>query len=117
MVNGMIDIVNAGIKMVDAISFTLPTILGGGHIGFNIPLIPHLADGGIVTSPTVALIGEAGPEAIVPLSKMGGMGGGINITVNVAGSVVQEQDLAVSVRDQIAILMRRRGLNPSILGV
>jgi len=117
MVNGMIDIVNAGIKMVDAISFTLPAILGGGHIGFNIPLIPHLADGGIVTSPTVALIGEAGPEAIVPLSKMGGMGGGINITVNVAGSVVQEQDLAVSVRDQIAILMRRRGLNPSILGV
>ena len=117
MVNGMIDIVNAGIKMVDAISFNLPSILGGGHIGFNIPLIPHLADGGIVTSPTVALIGEAGPEAIVPLSKMGGMGGGINITVNVAGSVVQEQDLAVSVRDQIAILMRRRGLNPSILGV
>jgi hypothetical protein len=35
----------------------------------------------------------------------------------VQGSVVQEKDLAVSVRDNIAILMRRQGLNPSILGV
>ena len=61
------------------------------------------------------MIGEAGAEAVIPLSK-GGMGG-INVVVNVQGSVVQEQDLAISVRYQIAILMRRRGLNPSILGV
>jgi ElaB/YqjD/DUF883 family membrane-anchored ribosome-binding protein len=46
--------------------------------------IPAMAEGGIVTSPTLALIGEAGPEAVVPLSKMGGMGGGINITVTSA---------------------------------
>jgi len=45
------------------------------------------------------------------------MGSGMNITINVAGSVVQEKDLAVTVRDNIAQLMRRRGLNPSILGV
>lgn len=32
------------------------------------PLTPF-ADGGIVTRPTAALIGEAGPEAVVPLSK------------------------------------------------
>jgi hypothetical protein len=31
------------------------------------PGIPSLAQGGIVTQPTVALIGEAGPEAVVPL--------------------------------------------------
>jgi hypothetical protein len=56
------------------------------------------ATGGIVTRPTVALIGEAGPEAVVPLSrtpgssplpKMGGSSGGTtsntySITVNVA---------------------------------
>jgi hypothetical protein len=88
-----------------------------GTIGFNIPTIPLLAEGGIVTKPTLAMVGEAGTEAIIPLSKMGNMGGGINVVVNVQGSVVQEQDLAISVRDQIAILMRRRGLNPSILGV
>jgi SLT domain-containing protein len=41
-----------------------------------------MATGGIVRSPTFALIGEAGPEAVIPLSKMGSMGGGMNITVN-----------------------------------
>jgi hypothetical protein len=44
--------------------------------------IPKMAEGGIVTSPTLALIGEAGPEAVVPLSKMGQMGG---VTINVHG--------------------------------
>ena len=41
-----------------------------------------MATGGIVNSPTLAMIGEAGPEAVIPLSRMGQMGGGINITVN-----------------------------------
>ena len=41
-----------------------------------------MATGGIVTSPTFALIGEAGPEAVIPLDKMGGMGGGVTINVN-----------------------------------
>ena len=35
-----------------------------------------LATGGIVKSPTLAMIGESGPEAVVPLDRMGGMGGG-----------------------------------------
>lgn len=38
--------------------------------------VPHLASGGIVTRPTFALIGEAGPEAIVPLDRAGTLGGG-----------------------------------------
>lgn len=42
----------------------------------QIPNIPMLAAGGIVTRPTLALIGEAGPEAVVPLSQMGTVGGG-----------------------------------------
>jgi len=37
--------------------------------GFNLQKIPLLAEGGIVTRPTLAMIGEAGPEAVVPLSK------------------------------------------------
>tara|TARA_B100000029_G_scaffold514317_2_gene616687 strand:- start:6001 stop:7953 length:1953 start_codon:yes stop_codon:yes gene_type:complete len=49
---------------------------------FKIPELTPLATGGIVTSPTAALIGEAGPEAVIPLSKMGAMGG--NITINMA---------------------------------
>lgn len=42
----------------------------------------RLAEGGIVERPTVALIGEAGPEAVVPLSKSNQMGTTINIVVN-----------------------------------
>jgi len=45
--------------------------------------IPAMAAGGIVTGPTLALIGEAGPEAVVPLSgRNAGMGNTYNITVN-----------------------------------
>lgn len=45
--------------------------------------VPALAEGGIVNKPTLALIGEAGPEAVVPLSKMNGSNGNTyNITVN-----------------------------------
>ena len=46
--------------------------------------IPAMANGGIVTGPTLALIGEAGPEAVIPLDRAGGMGGN-NVTINVNG--------------------------------
>ncbi len=36
-----------------------------------------------MSRPTLALIGEAGPEAVVPLDRMGGMGS--NVTINVYG--------------------------------
>lgn len=61
----------------------------GMFINFgNIPnvSIPRLAEGGIVTSPTIAMIGESGPEAVIPLNRAGGLGmGGNTITVNVNG--------------------------------
>ena len=45
--------------------------------------VPKLANGGIVNKPTLALIGEAGPEAVVPLSgRNAGMGTVYNINVN-----------------------------------
>jgi hypothetical protein len=58
--------------------------LGGILPDIDVPNIPELAKGGIVTRPTLALIGEGrGPEAVIPLNRMGefGMGGGMNITV------------------------------------
>jgi DNA-binding ferritin-like protein len=48
----------------------------GGPSNVNIPGlspnfdIPEFQEGGIVTTPTVGLIGEAGPEAVIPLSQM-----------------------------------------------
>lgn len=43
--------------------------------------VPKMAEGGIVTSPTIAMIGEAGPEAVVPLKKSGSLGTSININI------------------------------------
>jgi len=51
---------------------------------FYAPAVKRFADGGIVTGPTNALIGEAGPEAVIPLSgsKSGALGATYNIVVN-----------------------------------
>jgi phage-related protein len=72
------------------ISFKIPDIIGvpGRGTSFSIPKIPALADGGIVkASPggTLALIGEGGQdEAVIPLDRMGSMGGN-NVTIHVNG--------------------------------
>jgi hypothetical protein len=116
-INGVISLVNLAISALNKIHIDIPSWvpgIGGSSFGINLPKIPMLAEGGIVTKPTLAMIGEAGAEAVIPLSQ--GMGG-MNVVINVQGSVIQEKDLAVTVRDEIAQLMRRRGLNPSILGV
>jgi hypothetical protein len=73
---------------IGRLSFKFPSFVPGfGGKGFDVPNIPMLADGGIVRSATLAVIGEAGPEAVVPLSRAGefGMGGGGNVTINVQG--------------------------------
>jgi hypothetical protein len=44
--------------------------------------IAKFADGGIVSKPMMGLVGEAGPEAIIPLNKATGMGNTYNVTVN-----------------------------------
>ena len=70
---------------VGKMSFTIPGWVPGiGGKGFNVPDIPMLADGGIVTGPTLAMIGEAGPEAVIPLDRAAGIGG-TNVTIHVNG--------------------------------
>jgi ribosomal protein S21 len=63
-----------------------------------------LAEGGIVTKPTNALIGEAGAEAVIPLDRMGGFGTTVN--VNVAGSVISEGELQSVIQDALYNLNR-----------
>ena len=48
----------------------------------------QLADGGIVTGPTAALIGEAGPEAVIPLDKLNQYAGGGSQNIVVTGKIV-----------------------------
>ena len=81
--NIVIDPINFAIsKAVDALDVTLGPIVNFPSVD---EFIPRLAEGGIVTGPTLALIGEAGPEAVVPLDGSHGMGGPTYITVNVQG--------------------------------
>jgi len=74
----------------------------------NIPNIPKLAKGGIVTQPTLAIIGEAGPEAVVPLSRAGSLGGGITINVQ-AGLVSSPEQVGQQIIEAIQQAQRRSG--------
>jgi phage-related protein len=117
-INGIIALVNVVIDMIDKIHFKLPDWvpgLGGKEFGINIPKIPMLAEGGIVTKPTLAMIGEAGAEAVVPLNK--GYGQAMNVTIQVQGSVISEGQLINKVRDGLAQTMRRKGVSTSVLGI
>ena len=78
--------------------------------------VPRHAKGGIVTRPHLGIVGEAGPEAIIPLNKFGSFGG-VTVINQIHGSVVTEKELTLVIRNGIAQLMRRKGLNPAILGV
>jgi hypothetical protein len=66
--------------------------------------MPQLANGGVVNKPTIAMIGEAGAEAVVPLDRMGGFGTTVN--VNVAGSVISEGELQSVIQDALYNLNR-----------
>ena len=74
-----------------------------------LPSIPGLADGGIVSSPTLALIGEGGEsEAVIPLSRLGEMGGG-GMTVNITMPAGSDGDDVVRA---LQSYQRRRGSLP-----
>jgi predicted nucleic acid-binding Zn-ribbon protein len=70
--------------------------------------IPQMADGGIVTGPTLAMIGEAGPEAVIPLSQMGNMGGS-GVTINVAGGLSTSAEIGQSVVNALRAYSRTAG--------
>ena len=73
-INGVISAINWVLEKINSISVTIPDwvpLVGGETLGFHIPTIPQLAEGGVATSPTLAEIGEGGePEAVMPLSKL-----------------------------------------------
>ena len=99
---------------------------GQGLSGDVMPLdIPKMAAGGIVTGPTLALIGEAGPEAVVPLSGtkgrdystgLSGAGSGrgdVAVYVNVTGGADPEmtgQVIGREVRRELTRLFERTAL-------
>ena len=109
-INLMIGLINAIIGGLNKIAFDIPNIPGipgrGTRFGINIPMIPSLAQGGIVNRPTLAMIGERGPEAVVPLGKAGGVGG---ITINILGPTYGFDDFSAKVSQAVRDGVRRGG--------
>ncbi len=80
-INFVIDKINWLIRQANKITSAL-SVVPGVDIP-RIPEIPMLAKGGIVNRPTLAMIGEAGAEAVVPLNKKNNpLGSGLTIIVN-----------------------------------
>lgn len=105
-------------KVIDKINDFINSLnsgLGFSFFGIDIdppdlPNIPRLARGGIVSQPTTALIGESGPEAVIPLSRAGGNLGqtNINVTVN-AGMGTNGTDVGRDVVEVLRQFQRRNG--------
>ena len=98
MINGLIEMWNKADINVPRFDVPdwIPGVGGKGFGGFDLlPDIPTLAAGGIVTGPTLAVLGEAGPEAIIPLDQGGGRMGGAPMTVNVYLPVGSDGDAVV----------------------
>jgi hypothetical protein len=100
---------------VDQIKRLVDALLGVGNIKIpqiNIPIgtvgsggqpidIPGFAGGGIVTSPTLGIIGEHGPEVIIPLDQLGAQGGGIDMQMMRDMMSLQAKQLTRSFRDAL----------------
>lgn len=112
--SGIRGVINTIIDAWNSIDFGvhihLPKWAGGFGLDINdiIPDIPRLARGGVVNSPTLALVGEAGPEAIVPLSRERGLGTSITvqpgaIVLNIGGDMAAGDRLSLEATVQKSI--------------
>jgi hypothetical protein len=116
MVNAAIGAVNAIVSAYNSIpllpdlpkvpNLPVPQIGGTPTQAAGRMNLPRLAEGGIVSSPTLALIGEAGPEAVVPLDRMQSGGG---ITINVTGGLATSAEIGESVVNALRAYSRSAG--------
>jgi cell division septum initiation protein DivIVA len=94
--NKAMAIMNTIINTASAVAEALPIIplailsaaMGAVQLGIIASTPLPLAEGGLVTSPTTALIGEAGPEVVIPLDRVQSMMGGQNQNITVTGKLI-----------------------------
>ena len=86
---------------------------GGGGVGGSLYEAVMMAKGGIVTGPTLGVVGEAGPEAVIPLSRLGKMGEStvINLTVN-AGMGADGRSIGDAIVNELKRWSRKNGAVP-----
>ena len=80
---------------------------GPGNEEMLKPIVGKFAEGGIVTSPMLGLVGEAGPEAIIPLDQYNRGGG--NVTINVMGGISTSAEIGESVVNALRAYSRSAG--------
>lgn len=102
----MIKVANFAIGGLNKINIKIPDWvpkLGGKSFGINIPNIPMLAEGGIVTKPTLAMVGEGNEsEAVLPLSKLRAFIGESK-TNNIENDTNTEENITNSTEDKKVI--------------
>ncbi|MFE3125988.1 hypothetical protein ACFXHD_21485, partial [Streptomyces hydrogenans] len=95
--NGAIWLVNRGIEFINNLLIGNANRIPGVDIGY-IPYIPYLAEGGVTTGPTLAMIGEGREqEAVLPLSVLDGMLQSVARPVVQVGSTPREQVLVLRI--------------------
>jgi phage-related minor tail protein len=102
IVNGIKSAVNTITGIVNGVMSTIAGVINAAASIANIipgvkvpeikaPQIPKMAEGGILTAPQLVMAGEAGPEAIIPLDKLGDISSKPTIVqVILDGRVIQE---------------------------
>ena len=74
------------------LNIVLAPIVAAAQVAAMIGGVPAMAEGGIISQPQLVLAGEAGPEAIVPLDRMGEFGGGgQTINLHVDGELIAQE--------------------------
>ena len=134
VINGMIRGVVAGINLVvraiNSIKVDIPDwvpLIGGKHIGFHLsevtaPQIPTLAKGGVITSPTLAMVGEyAGadnnPEIVTPQhilketidASNGEVVSALYQMAQLVIAAINDVDMNVSIGDDVIAQSAKRG--------
>jgi len=111
--DAFINPINAALSVINSLKIDIPKwarigpLSGVSSLNMGIPLLTPLAEGGIVTGPTPALIGERGPEAVIPLDKAGGVGNTFNINIDVSGIVATSDQAKREFADEISRAIMR----------
>jgi hypothetical protein len=120
IVNGVGELVNNLIQFMNIMN-NIKSGLSSVQSGPRLPGLGELfgniggfASGGIVSQPQLAMVGEAGPEAIIPLSQMGGMGG--SVSLNIYGYYGDDMSRRALMRDleKLRNEETRRSFTPSV---
>lgn len=130
MIQGIVGGINLVVRAINSISVDIPDwvpLVGGKHIGFNLsevtaPQIPTLAKGGVLTSPTLAMVGEyAGasnnPEIVTPQSILketidasnGEVVSALYQMAQLLIAAINDVDMNVSIGDDVIAQSAKRG--------